>query len=199
MKQAWMIVILLLLISVGGNVYQWQNARTEQLRRSLDNGRSQVEILKHEAAAKTAGARADSLVSVFGKRRAADSVALRAVRMRNSAMAETLKKLRIPVQPLIDSLPDLRAFVLANDSLLAAKDEHIHQLELRHSAQVVDLEAIIFELQKQNLAQAAISDAWRETATSMRQDLRVEKRKRKLWTTISVVLTGGILYMAVKE
>lgn len=198
MRIAWTIVVLLLLISVGGNVYQWQNARTEQLRRSLDNGRSQVEILKHEAAAKTAGARADSIRASFISRRTSDSLALRALSVRNSAMSETMKKLRIPVQPLIDSLPDLRAFVLANDSLLAAKDEHIQQLELRHSAQVVDLEAIIFELQKQNLAQAAISDAWRETAVKEQADAKKERKWKRFFQWTTAIVTGVALFLAVQ-
>lgn len=198
-KTALPIVTALLLISLAGNWYFWQSAKDEQLKRLLDNGKAQVVI-----AAKTAEIlKADTVIQAIRTKVRKDSLETSRVVVGLKTRVSTL---RLKLAELGEVTPQedttcarLITVSLTKDSIIQAQDTVISTLELHHAAQVVDLEAIIFELQTQNLAQAAISDAWRETAVSAQADVKKEKQGKKLWQWVAGGATAISLYLALKE
>jgi uncharacterized protein HemX len=192
----YVLVILALMAFIG---FQSYTAGREKERRISENREFQATIEKHRQTAQRARARADSLYAVFVKRRVVDSVALRVLSVRNKAMSETVQKLRQPVQPLIDSLPQLRAFVLANDSLLAMKDEQIQQMELRHEAQIIDLEGVIKDRGREIMAQAQETEAYKTELAESQKETRKERRGKNFWKVTAGIVTGVVLYLSVRE
>lgn len=85
------------------------------------------------------------------------------------------------------------------DSVIEKQDDLISTLELRHSATLIDLNAIIRAQSSQLLAQLAIADAKDQQLASVTKEHRKTKRRSTLKSIGLGILTGGIIYMSLRE
>jgi hypothetical protein len=192
----------LALIAIALGFFLWGQCSRNQvlkLQAEAQESQHQQEIAKLDAVTKTAGHRADSLEASFKRRHLSDSVALSGLRIKNKGMSENVHILREPVQPLIDSIQALARFVRAYDSLLAGKDEEIRELELRHSAQIIDLQSALKERGNQLMAEAQKTELWRQAASDAQHDAKVERRKKGVWRTTAAILAGGVLFLTIQK
>lgn len=194
------IMAILLLISGTLNFIQLNSAKREQIARTLDFERSNTMI-----AAQTA--RADMLDSIAkakdksAKERATkDSVALKVKERAISAMSRNLAVLRVPVQPLIDSLQDLGLFVETYDSLSAQKDSLIYDMRLRHAAQIVDLEEVLSLTRAQINELVDISNQLQTQLVDEQGKTRKQNRLKKVWRFVAGVGVAavGVLLLSPK-
>jgi hypothetical protein len=191
-----------ILIILALSFFLWgQCSRNQVLKLQAEAKESQhmEQIGKLEAVAKSAGHKADSLQASFVRRRTVDSVALSGLRIKNKGMSENVHILREPVQPLIDSIQALARFVRAYDSLLAGKDEEIKQMDLRHSAQIIDLTEALKERGTEVMAEAQKTEAWRSAAVESEKNLKKANRKKGFWRTTAAILAGGVLFLTIQK
>lgn len=85
------------------------------------------------------------------------------------------------------------------DSVIEKQDDLISTLELRHSATLIDLNAIIRAQSSQLLAQLAIADAKDQQLASETKEHRKTKRRSTFKSIGLGILTGGIIYLSLKE
>lgn len=177
----------------------WQTNRELERYRVADNRRAQEAIAEYKFIAERAEHRGDSLSRAFVETHTRDSLALRAVKIDNKAKSKRVVDLRPTVQPLIDSIADLKTFVNAYDSLLAGKNQEIRELESRHIGQILDLQAILKEKTSQIMAQIAINESLGQAHTNLETDLKKQKRKTGFWKVTTGILVGGVIYLSLKE
>jgi len=192
---AWLIIVALIFFIL----WQRSQSKMQQLERSQDNRLHQQRISQLQAKSLKADSLVSTIRSKVAKDRAKDSVSLKGLQMRNSTLTRKLTDLRPPVVVMSDSVPLLKQFIQVTDSLLTQKDLIITQLELSHSAEVVDLEAIIKAREDQILVEATKGHLWEEVAVKTEKDYNKERRKKGFWKVTSAVLAGGIVWISLKE
>lgn len=193
------LLAILLAVSIGLNVSQWRQAKEEQLKRYLDNGRAQVEIAAKQAEIDTAAGRIQALQEKVGK----DSLKFRTREIARNAEIKGYKvaiaRLRPLVAAKIDSFPDLRDFVANQDSVISKQDSLLRDTELFCQLQVRDLSKII-ELQEQKYeAQKQITAAVTEQLAKETREHRKTKRRSALKSVGLGILTLGVVIISLKE
>lgn len=114
------------------------------------------------------------------------------------AYRKTIEKLRVPVAVMIDTIPDLTAFVAAQDQVIQKQDSLIRGMELSHSAEIVDLEEII-RLQEAKFAeQMAITAGFEQRLAVSEAETKKERKGKKFRNVVIGVLSGLILIQAVR-
>ena len=111
----------------------------------------------------------------------------------------TIAKLRVNLQPKIDSFPELGQLIYRQDIVIKAQDSLIVALETAHSAEIVNLEGQLSARADMILAEVAQKDLWRLSAESAQKDVRKANRKKGFWRTTAAVLAGGIVWISLKE
>jgi hypothetical protein len=192
---------LALIIVAMGFFIAWQcsSAKVQRLERSQDNKLHQQRISQLQAES----LKADSLVLTIKERlsasRAKDSVQLAGLKQANSKLTRKLTDLRPPIVVMSDSVPLLKQFIQVTDSLLTQKDLIITHLEMSHSAEVVDLEAIIKAREDQILVEATKGHLWEEVAVKVEKEANQQRRRKGFWKVTSAVLAGGIVWISLKQ
>src|SRR6186713_2226874 len=167
MKTIAATLAILLGLSIGLNFIQWSSAKQKDLNHQADRNSIIVASEAKEAQYKAAAKRThDERVLEKAK----DSIALAGLKMRNQAGTVKTITLREPVQPLIDSIQALGAFVSAQDELLAVKDSIIIQQDSSCYRQALHFSAEIGQLHQ------AI-DASDSTKVILETDLANSERK----------------------
>ena len=180
-------------------LYQCERSKRQNLERSNENIIWNEKLAAQKALAQTLADSVSILLENSKGRAVKDSLALSGLKMRNSAMSKKLAVLRIPVEVIADTIQPLRDYLILSDSLMAAKDTLIHEMTLRHSAQVVELDRIIDIQTQQIMAESVKTKLWEEVAVKTEKDYNKERRKKGFWKVTSAVLAGGIVFLSLKE
>lgn len=99
---------------------------------------------------------------------------------------------RVDVQPILDSIPKLQAFVESQDSVIFQQSAVIGDLKAAYQAQVKGLNEQL-ELNAQIQAKSdEIAAAYEVRVKGLEDKLRKSERKRKFWRTTTTILTGGV-------
>jgi len=185
----WILSIVLLL-SLGGNVCQHLHIQNKELADELRNINHLNENAVSEDRIKQAQARIDS-ITAKGIR---DSVSWKsresALKMRNSTTTKNLAVLRVPVQPLIDSIKALGDFVLTYDSLSAIKDSTIYETGMRLATKEAELHELGQLHKVQITEQVGITNNLQEDIVFEQGETRKWKRKANK----KFVVSGGVGY-----
>jgi len=192
---AWLIIVALIFFIL----WQRSEGKRQQAERITDNRLHQQRISQLQAKSLKADSLVSTIRSKVAKDRAKDSVVLKGLQMRNSTLTRKLTDLRPPVVVMSDSVPLLKQFIQVTDSLLTQKDQIITQLELSHSAEVVDLEAIIKAREDQILVEATKGHLWEEVAVKNERDYNKERRRKGFWKTSAAILAGGVLFLTISK
>lgn len=129
-------LLALLLISGTLNIVQLNSAKQEQANRMADNLRNQIETAGHIALAKSYADRAREVDSVRTLERDSTKVVVRALKDETKAYKKTIAALRPLVGARIDSVPQLRDFVAAQDSTILKQDSTITSLEIANANEI---------------------------------------------------------------
>lgn len=87
---------------------------------------------------------------------------------------------RIPVQPLIDSIPTLKAFVELQDSLIQVQGQQIDTLKQAYASQIQTTEDLIQNHDAQESIEARIDLEQTERIADLEKQVRKTKRGSKL-------------------
>lgn len=195
---ALLVMAILLLISGTLNFIQVRNAKQDQLNAMLRNEQANTMIAAQTARADMLDSLAKAKERSAKERATKDSVALKVKERAISVMSRNLAVLRVPVQPLIDSLQNLGLFVETYDSLSAQKDSLIYDMGLRHAAQIVDLEEVLSLTRAQINELVDISNQLQNQLVESQTQTRKEKRKKKFFRTLSVISLGAVGVLLLK-
>jgi len=193
-QHAIWILSIALLLSLVGHVVTWRIRDNERTRQLLDIGEAKLTIATKQA--EILGR--DTLIQALQTKVVKDSAKFKV--SQNAAIREikvykvTIAKLRPLLQAKIDSFPDLREFVAAQDSTIDNQQALIQSQELHCTLQVRSLQQIIALTTQQFEAQKQITAAVTEQLAISTQETRKERRGKKFWRVLAVVGTvGGIL------
>lgn len=190
--------ILAIVGLIGVIWFQWDQAKDEQLKRLLDNGKAQVVIEDKTAEI----LKADTVIQALGKKLKADSlkhrVALNASNAVIQAHKKTISRLRPLITPELAENDTLLAFVNAQDSVISNQDSLIREQELFCTAQITDLKSIIKLHVQQYEDQKSITSAVTKQLEVSTWETRKEKRGKKFWQWTAGIVTGIALYLSVK-
>lgn len=179
--------------------FLFQSNRELAKLRTEDNRRAQEVIAKHRDTIKTAVARINELEVRRTHEHDSAKVAQNSAKREIEAYKKTIIRLRPTVQAKIDSFPDLRAFVAAQDYLIQQQDSLIRSQDLFCAAQIRDFNEILALHQQKFEAQGQITDALTEQLAASTKETRKQKRGKNFFKVVSGVLVGGIVYMSLKE
>ena len=127
-------------------------------------------------------------------RKHSDSLALSGLKIDLKAMSKKVVILRVPVELAADSIQPLRDYLVLADSLSAAKDTLIYEMELRHSAQIIDLNQIIDTQAKQILSEKNVSAILETRNKELDKDLAKSQRGKKVRNYVIAGLVGIVLF-----
>lgn len=196
---ARVIPYLLILIMGLFIAYQCKSSKIQQLERFQENSRFQEQIQKHRDTAAMAAARFNELQAERSKLRDSVKVAVKASIEEIQGYKKVIAHLRPLVASKIDSFPDLRDFVAAQDSTIAQQDTLITSLQLAHSAEIINLESQLRERGRQLMQKDAINELLQSRNQELEKQVKKGQRTVRVWKVVSTVLAGGIVYMAIKE
>lgn len=111
-----------------------------------------------------------------------------------SVLTKKLAEKRPDIQPLLDSIPKLAAFVLLQDSIIDVQAVRIDSLEAQKARQWRDFNKLL-EVQEEkfqasseiNLHLEAINDNWRD------ENKRLKRQNRILKVSVGIAFVSGIL------
>lgn len=154
-----------------------------------------IEVLRQEKG--VIQSRQEATVKRYEHKRASDSLSL----SRYSEQISTLKKKvvikRIYVQPLIDSIPTLRAFVQLQDSVIQHQEARIDSLNAGMEFQRKLNEQLIFDELTEDRIEASMQIETTRRIGDLEQQGRKKQRKSKLkGILVPVALIGGLLFGA---
>jgi len=189
------LIYILIILFLGAFI--WFQIREARIQREFTFARNIVFNNAIEKARQYAQSYADSANDLrirHAIRHQADSVSLSGLKMRNSELARKLDKSRKPVQSLADTVQPLRDYLILADSLLAGKDSLIYEMELRHSAQIIDLNQIINTQAKQILSEKSVSAILETRNKELEKDLAKSQRGKKVRNYVIAGLISVVLY-----
>lgn len=151
-----------------------------------------IEVLRQEKG--IIQSRQEATVKRYEHKRASDSLSL----SRYSEQISTLKKKvvikRIYVQPLIDSIPTLRAFVQLQDSVIQRQETRIDSLNAGMGFQRKLNEQLIFDELTEDRIEASMQiETTRRIADLEQQGRKKERKNRFVKVLIPISLVGGLL------
>lgn len=137
-------------------------------------------------------AQGQRIIKTYEDRVKADSLNLATKDVEIKAIKVRVIIKRIPVQPLIDSIPTLRAFVELQDSLIQVQGQQIDTLKQAYASQIQTTKDLI----QNHDAQARISERISEEKDLRIENLEKQNRRKnrgvKFWKVATVVsLVGG--------
>ncbi len=192
---AWTLVVCLLLWIA----YSCESGKRKDLEAEIEKSNWQQNLNVKTAEILTRDSLIRDLQRSAIERRGKDSIALNRKERANSALARKLAEKRVDIQPAIDSLGPIRDYVLLSDSLLASKDTLIHEMRLRHSAQVVELNEIIDLHAKQALSKDAVIELMEKRNADLEKTVKKVKRGNKgLKVLLGIAVAWGV-YESVKN
>lgn len=100
--------------------------------------------------------------------------------------------LRAEVQPLIDSLPKLKAFVENQDSVIAEQVNMMSNLNAAYGIQVKSLNEQLALNEKIQAKSDEIAKAYESRVADVEKSLRKENRRKRFWRSATLVMTGGL-------
>lgn len=177
----------------------WRSNRELAKLRMEDNRRAQQVIEQHRDTIKTAVARINELQAKGVKARDSAKVAQSALKIEISTYKKTIARLRPLVQAKIDSFPDLRDFVAAQDSTISRQDSLIYRQELFCTLQIRDLQEIVQLTEQKYAAQEQITAA---VTAQLAKEVRQHRKTKRRSTLKSVglgILSAGIVIISLKE
>jgi hypothetical protein len=190
--------ILIIVCLIFFILWQRSQSKIQQLERSQDNKLHQQRIEAKDTEIRTLAGQILTLTQKSGIRRADDSLALKRKETAIATLSHKLAEKRHPIQVMADTIQPLRDYLILSDSLLAAKDTLIHEMTLRHSAQVVELDRIIDLQTQQIMAESVKTKLWEEVAVKTEKDYNKERRKKGFFKVTTAVAVGLCLFLAVK-
>jgi hypothetical protein len=188
-------LLLLLLISGGLNLFQNSLRKNDKIRADLKEISLLNENAVHKANSDSAKAQESRTRAKIDSERASFKVALSKAEAEITRHKSNSAATRPKIQVLVDSIPDLRDFVAFQDSTIASQDTLITGLQLRHNAEVIDLNEIIKLQGQQIVSNMAIGENWRQMAENAQAGERREMKKKKFWRFLAGVgiATAGVL------
>lgn len=186
-------ILILLFVSVSVNIFQHKLRKKADILASLKEISLLNENAVHKAASDSAKAQESRAWAKIDSERASFKVALSKAEAEIKRHKSNSAVTRPKIQVLVDSIPDLRDFVAFQDSTIVSQDSLIVDLQLRHRAEVVDLNEIIKLQGQQIVSNMAIGDNWRQMAENAQAGERRADKWRKFWkrTTGAVVVTAA--------
>lgn len=194
MKTAWVIVLIILLLSIAGNVYQWNSHTSAELKASLDNQLLRTRLAQNAAVAQSARDSVRLIRSERGIRDSIHRVSVNRLEIENRQKDRRIAELRKPVATLIDSVAPLKAFVAVMDSSLQVKDSLNNMLNAHLQIVEKSFNAELFQKDTELIAEKAISTDWKDAAETSESNYQKLKKKRfsvGVSGGYSVVSTGG--------
>ena len=195
MKTAFIVMLVLLLVSVAGNVYQWDIARTQQTARLNDNLTFQrtIEAKRAEIAQK------DSLLATIEHERQYDSLKARAAQIAQNREIQTYKnrlaKIRPGIEPVLDSIPDLREFVALQDKIITGQDSVIATQERQYLNETGQLNDIIAIQRFQIADHVKINEATQGEIYALQARLKKSERQ-KGWLKVGLgAALGAVIFV----
>lgn len=171
MRTAWGIVIVLLLLSLGGNWIQYRSAELAQRDRNLE-----AREWRTKAAAQTAKIAArDSATSSRIKQLQKDSLSHAAVQ---GSLKSQIRAFRVKLQNLPPAV---------HDTLIVMQDSLIQDLTAERDTLYLVNTAVVDSLQKSNLELSELLKGQFKQTLRAENELRREKKKR-------IVLSLGVNY-----
>jgi len=194
MKTSILILSVLLLFSIGLNLYQGWQAKINQ---EFAFGRNIAFNDAIEKARQTAAIYADSVNELairLALTRDSVKVAQNARKEEIKAYRKTIENLRRPVAVMIDTIPDLREFVTAQDSIISKQDDLIRGMELSHSAELLDMNEIIRLQNHQLNQQMAITATFETELTATQGENNKLRRGKNVRNVIIAGLVGIVIF-----
>lgn len=198
MKNALIIVSALLLLSLGGNVYQVYHANLNRELRLAQNRYFQDIQVQAKVRFDSAEVQKNRKLSKIASERDSFKVALVHAKAEIARHKRNATATRPKIQVLVDTIPDLRDFVAYQDSTIASQDSLIANLELRHSAEIVDLEEVVRLMRFQIQEQVLITNSLQGQVVEEQANTRKERRAKKFYRTLSVIGAAGIGILLLK-
>ncbi len=141
-----------------------------------------------------------STITAKAKERASkDSTVISQNKGQINRMKKTLAVLRVPVEQLADTIQPLRDYLVLSDSLSAAKDTLIMEMDLRHSAQLVDLNQIINLQAEQIVSEKAVSELLENRVAELEKDVKKGNRGKRLRNYVIGGLVAWGIYESLKD
>jgi len=175
-----------------------QKNKVLELKAESQNSQHKQQIAAKDTEIRTLAGEISTLKQSAIQRGAKDSIVLTGLKQANSTLTQKLAEKRPPIEVMADTIQPLRDYLILSDSLMAAKDTLIHEMTLRHSAQVVELDRIIDLQTQQIMAEGVKTKLWEEVATKNEKDYNKERRKKGFFKVTTAVAVGLCLFLAVK-
>ncbi len=115
------------------------------------------------------------------------------------ALKFTVSELRKPVQQLIDSVPQLDAFVDAQDSVIHFQEGRIDTLTAQYYLRNLKLQGVITLTESKFEASQQINTHYQQLNESLYKQVRKERRKKTIWKIVAGTLAAGIIYQSVTQ
>jgi len=199
MKTAWIVIVVLLLASVAGNVYQWDIARTQQNARMSENLTFQrtIEAKRYELAQK------DSLIAAIQRERRYDSLKARVSQNAQNREIQAYKKRlvekRPEIQPILDTVPDLSIFVAIQDSIIVKQDSVIASQELQYLNETGQLNDIIAIQRFQIADHVKINEDFEHELQEVYGRLKKSERQ-KGWLKVGIgAAVGAVIFVLITK
>lgn len=111
----------------------------------------------------------------------------------------TVSELRKPVQQLIDSVPQLDAFVDAQDSLIHFQEGRIDTLTAQYYLRNIKMNGVITLTEAKFKASQEIRYNVEQLNFQLKKDVRKERRRKTAWKIATGILGALIIYESVSQ
>lgn len=204
-------LLALLVISGGLNIYQNKVRKDAEIAAELARANSNTIIAENKAIAAQKQATIDAIRKNRALARVKDSIEIGALKQQISGKKSRLRH----IAPVNDFEPNIivtdtlghrwegtqeefsqwAVQSLLKDSIISDQDVLISTLELRHSAEIIDLNAIIRAQSDQIVTHVSNSNELQTQLVGEQGKVRKEVRKKKFWRFLAGVgiATAGVL------
>lgn len=110
-----------------------------------------------------------------------------------------LAQARQPVQVLIDSVPALDLFVDLQDSTIKLQGDRIDTLELQKLKLFKAFNNLILLSDEKYKIQLDLNKHHQNYVAQLKKQVKRERNKKTFWKITAMVLTGGVVYVSVKD
>lgn len=178
-----------IIIAVIFGLYNCESAKNAKLE--LTAARIQVERADADKRARIA--QKDAQIDSVVKTRKVDSLRYKVKLRASERVTAVWKKRALENRPqvlvLADSIPILKAYIAATDSVILSQDSTIHIQGEQINAQSASYLKEIALLGARHIQQQELTDVWKNHAVKTESQLKKEQRRKRFWKGASVIGT----------
>lgn len=191
MKTAWYIMCAVVIVLIGLNFYQCDRKKEVVIQQDNREFEQTIAGLQSDTAVLRTALREKRATTLSDSTKSAGVVLT--LKRTIVQLKATAASQRPDVQPILDSIPKLRAFVALQDSIISEQGKELDTLHAAYTAQVRGLNEQI-KLHEQIQAKTdSAALAYQERVAELLDKSRKSERRKRFWRSTTLIAAGGVL------